>query len=56
MPSNHCPRCGCPLAELIPDSTHRASDGRVGYRRCVCGQWLVEVNGILVGATGLTGS
>ncbi|HVW43199.1 MAG TPA: hypothetical protein VHC18_17805 [Amycolatopsis sp.] len=56
MPLNQCPRCGCPLDELCPESTHRVSEGRTAYRRCVCGKWLVEVNGKVVGAAGIMSS
>ncbi|NKQ52152.1 hypothetical protein HFP15_04570 [Amycolatopsis sp. K13G38] len=53
MPDHECPSCGCPLAELLAESSHVVSDGRVAYRRCVCGKWLVEINGSLVGTAGL---
>jgi hypothetical protein len=56
MQNTRCPHCGCPLAELLAGSTHRAAEGKVGYRRCVCGAWLVEINGIVVGAAGLSRS
>ncbi|WP_158891685.1 hypothetical protein [Amycolatopsis anabasis] len=53
MPDDLCPRCGWPLAEL-PSSTrsvHPVSSGRVSYRRCVCGSWLLQLNGRIAGAT-----
>ncbi|UIJ63569.1 hypothetical protein LWP59_19005 [Amycolatopsis acidiphila] len=56
MTDSRCPHCGCPLAELLPGSVHRAAEGRVGYRRCACGEWLVEIDGIVVGSTGLSRS
>ncbi|WP_200834577.1 hypothetical protein [Amycolatopsis alkalitolerans] len=56
MPEPRCPHCGCPLAELLPDSVHPSAEGKVGYRRCACGAWLVEIGGIVVGTTGLARS
>jgi hypothetical protein len=56
MANNRCPHCGCPVAELLTGSLHRAADGHVRYRRCVCGAWLVEIDGIVVATTGLSRS
>ncbi|WP_185845966.1 hypothetical protein [Kibdelosporangium aridum] len=39
-----CPSCAWPIAELST-SAHRTSEGVVDYRQCVCGTWLVLVNG-----------
>ncbi|KAA2265838.1 hypothetical protein F0L68_03895 [Solihabitans fulvus] len=46
----HCPSCGWPAA--APNATHRSSQGSVGYQRCVCGRWLVLVDGRVVGGAG----
>ena len=51
MHENHCPQCGCPLTELVAASTHRSAEGRLRYHRCVCGNWLIELDGGLLGAT-----
>ncbi|NYI91997.1 hypothetical protein HNR02_005372 [Amycolatopsis endophytica] len=52
MDDERCPRCQWPLTELQRSgSSHPASAGRVDYRRCVCGTWLLVVNGTLTGAT-----
>ncbi|OZM72888.1 hypothetical protein CFN78_11535 [Amycolatopsis antarctica] len=52
-----CPRCGWPVAELTPDPGEElpTSGGRVGYRRCVCGSWLVVLDGIVAGSTRIPG-
>ncbi|MBP2327485.1 hypothetical protein JOF56_007870 [Kibdelosporangium banguiense] len=42
-----CPSCGWPTDDL-PTSAHRTSEGIVDYRRCVCGTWLVQLNGSTV--------
>ncbi|MGC7096407.1 hypothetical protein ACPZ19_17155 [Amycolatopsis lurida] len=52
MNVERCPRCGWPAEETTPDSRHRTGDGTLCYRRCVCGSWLVRLDGRLVGATG----
>ncbi|WP_092534183.1 hypothetical protein [Amycolatopsis arida] len=47
-----CPRCGCPVRELCPvEPGHRMSQGRLTYLRCVCGSWLVRLDGTVVAAT-----
>jgi hypothetical protein len=57
MEENLCPRCGWPVAELprSADSVQLMSRGRLDYVRCVCGNWLARINGIVVGATRNTG-
>jgi hypothetical protein len=54
MVENRCPRCGWPIAELAAGSVHPVAQGRVTYRRCVCGSWVLQVNGAVVAST--TGS
>ncbi|OXM46460.1 hypothetical protein CFP71_37005 [Amycolatopsis thailandensis] len=53
MESNLCPRCGWPTAELPGSATdsHRVSQGRLEYIRCLCGSWLARVDGVVIGAT-----
>ncbi|WP_170200523.1 MULTISPECIES: hypothetical protein [Prauserella] len=53
MIDQRCPRCGWPIRELpVPAaSTHPMSSGQVSYRRCVCGSWLLVLNGEVLGAT-----
>jgi len=52
MSDERCPRCQWPLAELLRDaSSHPVADGRLEYQRCVCGAWLLVVNGVLAAAT-----
>ncbi|QWF85042.1 hypothetical protein [Amycolatopsis sp. CA-230715] len=47
-----CPRCGWPAGErLDTGSTHPVSDGRVSYRQCLCGSWLILVDGGLIAVT-----
>ncbi|WP_170140191.1 hypothetical protein [Prauserella marina] len=58
MNDQRCPRCGWPVRELPPSagSAHPMSDGYASYRRCVCGSWLLQVNGVVIGATGASRS
>lgn len=52
MNDERCPRCQWPLSELLHGgSSHPVAAGRLDYRRCVCGTWLLIVNGVLAGAT-----
>ncbi len=48
MPAT-CPSCSWPKPEAV--STH----GAVRYLRCVCGQWLVCVDGTIVATPGGSG-
>ena len=38
-----CARCGWPTEEAKVLSTHSTSEGRVRYRRCVCGTMSVQL-------------
>ncbi|ONI79760.1 hypothetical protein ALI144C_23720 [Actinosynnema sp. ALI-1.44] len=40
-----CDTCGWPARDLPTVSTHYTSQGVLRYRRCVCGAWLVLLNG-----------
>jgi hypothetical protein len=51
MNETRCPQCAWPTAELPAAPEHAMSQGRVDYRRCVCGSWLALLNGDVVGAT-----
>ncbi|NIH80402.1 hypothetical protein [Amycolatopsis viridis] len=52
MTDERCPRCQWPMTELRGGgSRHPVSTGRVDYRRCICGAWLLIVNDTLAGAT-----
>ncbi|MEU6641733.1 hypothetical protein ABZ863_04215 [Saccharomonospora sp. NPDC046836] len=48
---HRCPHCGWPARELPADSVHASSRGRLSYRRCLCGSWLLELDGVVLGAT-----
>ncbi|SFQ55012.1 hypothetical protein SAMN05421810_109127 [Amycolatopsis arida] len=40
------------MRELCPvEPGHRMSQGRLTYLRCVCGSWLVRLDGTVVAAT-----
>lgn len=41
-----CPACHWPAPTLV------SSHGSVRYLRCVCGQWLVEEHGVVLGTAG----
>ncbi|WP_170160513.1 hypothetical protein [Prauserella muralis] len=53
MDDQRCPRCGWPVTELPTPaaSVHPMARGQVSYRRCVCGSWLLESDGVVLGAT-----
>nr|WP_198151262.1 hypothetical protein [Kibdelosporangium sp. MJ126-NF4]CEL13760.1 hypothetical protein [Kibdelosporangium sp. MJ126-NF4]CTQ99446.1 hypothetical protein [Kibdelosporangium sp. MJ126-NF4] len=40
-----CSHCGWPLRDLPAASAHHTSQGVIRYQRCVCGAWLVLLNG-----------
>ncbi|GAA1938633.1 hypothetical protein [Amycolatopsis minnesotensis] len=47
-----CPHCGWPARDRVDTgSTHHVSDGRVSYRQCLCGSWLILIDG---GVTAVT--
>jgi hypothetical protein len=48
-----CPRCGWPVDELDRQarSVHPVSRGVLSYRRCVCGSWLLQLDGVITAAT-----
>jgi hypothetical protein len=48
-----CAQCGWPVRETgsQPLSTHVTSMGSLQYRRCLCGAWLVLLDGSVVGQT-----
>jgi hypothetical protein len=48
-----CPSCGWPVDyPTTPASTHRSATGEVRYQRCVCGGWLVLLDGTLLAGVG----
>ncbi|WP_245887238.1 mediator of RNA polymerase II transcription subunit 16 [Umezawaea tangerina] len=51
--NTRCPACGWPVDDPAhPDSAHPTSAGTVVYRRCVCGGWLVLLDGKLLAGAG----
>jgi hypothetical protein len=51
-----CAQCGWPVCDAGPwrASAHPTSDGTLRYLRCVCGAWLVLLDGGIIGQTATT--